>query len=69
MQSKKRSFKEAIVNTFIGMMITFTISPFLYWIHNVKISYPVMGSLTISFTIVSIIRNYIIRRIFNKKEK
>lgn len=68
-QGKKLSLIESLVNTFIGMVITFAISPFLYWLCDVAISLPQMGALTLLFTIISIIRNYIIRRIFENIEK
>lgn len=66
-QSKKKSFIEALVNTFVGFLTTLLVSPFIYWICDVKISFPEMSVVTLLFTIVSIIRNYIIRRWFNKK--
>lgn len=65
-QSKKKSFIESLVNTFVGMVITFIISPFVYWICDVEVNVGQISSLTILFTIVSILRNYIIRRWFNK---
>ena len=67
-QTKKSSFIEALVNTFIGLLITMIFSPIIYWICDVIISYPQMTLATILFTIISIIRNYIIRRLFNKKK-
>lgn len=68
-QSKKLSFVESLVNTGIGLAITFVVSPFVYWVCDVNISWPQMGGATLLFTAVSIIRNYFVRRIFNKKEK
>lgn len=65
-QSKKNSFIEALVNTFIGLLVTFFVSPFIYWICDVKITLPQMGAATLLFTVVSVIRNYVIRRWFNK---
>ena len=66
-QSKKNSFIEAVVNTFIGFMTTLVVSPFIYWVCAVEISYPKMTWVTVAFTVVSVIRNYVIRRWFNKK--
>lgn len=68
-QSKARSFGEAVVNTGFGLVITFAVSPLIYWMCDVKISIPQMTGATLLFTLVSVIRNYVIRRIFNKKEK
>lgn len=65
-QSKKKSIIESLVNTLIGLLITFAVSPLIYWLCEVKISIPQMTGATLLFTLVSIGRNYIIRRIFNK---
>lgn len=65
-QSKKKSLVESVVNTFVGLLITLVASPFIYWICDVKISYPQMTVATLLFTVLSILRNYVIRRWFNK---
>lgn len=66
LQSKQKSLLEAIVNTFVGFIVTLISSPFIYWICDIKINFPQMTMVTLLFTIVSIIRNYVIRRWFNK---
>ena len=66
LQSKKKSLIEAIVNTFVGFITTLIASPFIYWICNVEINAGQVSLVTLLFTIVSILRNYIIRRWFNK---
>lgn len=68
-QSKTGSFWESIANTGVGLLITFAVSPTIYWMCDVKISIPQMTGATLLFTLVSVIRNYIIRRVFNKKER
>jgi len=68
-QSKKKSFIEALVNTFVGFLVTLVASPFIYCWFDVKMSFPKMSGVTLAFTVVSVIRNYVIRRWFNKKEK
>jgi uncharacterized membrane protein len=67
MQSKKSSFIEAVFNTAIGLITTLIVSPLIYWILGVQISYNQMSGATVLFTIISIARNFIIRRFFNKK--
>lgn len=66
MQTKKGSFIEAIVNTFVALLITILVSPLIYWICGVNMSYAQMSMATVLFTIVSVARNYVIRRFFNK---
>jgi hypothetical protein len=67
MQSKKESFKESLINTFIGFTIslaaTFLVLP-LFGIHSTALKN--LG-ITICFTVISILRGYLIRRYFNKK--
>lgn len=68
-QTKRSSFYEACINTTIGFIITLCVSPLINWHCNIHITYAQMGWSTIDFTIVSVIRSYVIRRWFNKKEK
>ena len=58
MQTKKNSLIEAFVNTFIGLVITMLVSPLIYWICGVNMSYIKMTLCTVLFTIVSVLRNY-----------
>lgn len=67
MQTKKNSFIEACVNTLIGFIITLACSFFIYPICGVQASVGSMSGVTAFFTVISIIRQYIIRRFFNKK--
>lgn len=68
-QSKRFSLLESIINTFIGLLVTLLVSPLIYWICNVKITIGQMTWATLLFTVVSIARNYFIRRIFNNFKK
>lgn len=68
MQTKKQSLKESLTNTAIGFCIsyisTFLIFPMVGLQTNAKINLQI----TIYFTVISIIRGYVIRRWFNKKK-
>lgn len=68
-QSKRQSLIEAITNTTVGFGISLL---------SISIILPLMGfetstgqniTLTVYFTLISIVRSYILRRIFNKKSK
>ncbi|RSC95880.1 DUF7220 family protein [Tenacibaculum litoreum] len=68
-QTKKQSLIESLINVSIGFFIT---------ILSLNIIFPILGIesnskknivLTFYFTLLSIIRNYIIRRLFNKKNR
>lgn len=66
-QTKRNSFAEACLNTLIGFLITLIFSPPIYWMCSVEINYGQIGIATLLFTILSIIRGYVIRRFFNRK--
>ena len=69
MQSKKQSIIETLTSVFVGWLIgvilNLTILPL--FAYNIT----VIDSLWVSliFTVVSVIRGYVIRRFFNSKEK
>lgn len=66
-QTKKQSFLESLTNTGIGFIIslaaTFVIFPLVGYQTTVSKNIIV----TLFFTVVSILRGYIIRRYFNKR--
>jgi len=66
MQSKIKSLTESIVNTFVGMCISFIVQVLIYPILNIQVSINQNIIITFVFTVVSILRSYIIRRIFNR---
>jgi membrane protein implicated in regulation of membrane protease activity len=64
-QSKKESLIEACTNTGVGFLTTLIFSyPIYYWF-GVKINTSQLAGVTVLFTIISIVRSYIIRRWFN----
>ena len=68
MQTKIESIIEANANTFSGFLISWAVMawviPFLF---TVDTGGPAKsGGIVLVFTIIAILRNYIIRRIFNK---
>jgi predicted Na+-dependent transporter len=64
-QTRIDSLIEAIVNTFIGFLVTIVALPFVNKIIGVEMSGGQMSLSTTLFTIISILRGYIIRRFFN----
>jgi hypothetical protein len=69
MQTKTRSFKEAVINTAIGFIISLITTPLVFSVCDVKYTGMQMGKITALMTIISIARSYIIRRWFNKGDK
>lgn len=66
MQSKKLSIIEAVSNTVIGLLTSFIIQLIIYPFLNIEVSINQNIFITFVFFIASIIRGYIVRRLFNK---
>ena len=69
MQSKKQSLIESLTSTTIGIIIGIVLNLTILPIFGYPVSFSDSLRISIIFTIVSIIRSYIIRRFFNSKEK
>ena len=68
-QTKKESLLESASNVLIGFTITIIASFIVYPMFGVQMSPLTNVWVTITFTLISLIRAYIIRRWFNKKEE
>jgi len=66
MQTKLLSLTESLTNTFSGLIISFIIQLIIYPAMNIPVKLHQNIIITIVFTVASIARSYIIRRIFNK---
>lgn len=64
-QTKKYSFIESCINSFVGYLISSIVCYFVLPEFGFKVSFNNALSITFIFAIISIIRSYIIRRIFN----
>ena len=69
MQSKKQSLIESLTSTTIGIIIGILLNLTILPIFGYPVSVSDSLWISIIFTIVSIIRSYIIRRWFNSKDK
>ena len=69
MQSKKQSLIETLTSVFVGWLIGVILNMLVLPLFDYNIT--VIDSLLVSliFTVVSVIRGYVIRRFFNSKEK
>ena len=65
-QKKKHSFIEAISGTVIGLLTAFVIQLIIYPILEIPVSIGQSIIITAVFFIVSTIRGYLVRRLFNK---
>jgi high-affinity Fe2+/Pb2+ permease len=67
MQTKKQSFIEAITNTVIGFLISLAATFFIFPIVGIESTGYKNIIITLFFTVISILRSYVLRRFFNKK--
>jgi hypothetical protein len=68
-QSKKASFAEACLNTIISYIIAVGIGHLVYGYYQLPIDLELNMKLTAIFTVASIVRGYVIRRWFNRRQK
>jgi len=69
MQSKRNSLIESVTNTIIGLVTSFLIQLIIYPILDIPVSLSQNVAITSVFFVASILRGYLVRRIFNSKEK
>ena len=67
MQTKRQSFVEAATNTTIAYCVSLCLQMTVFPLYGIHISLSSNVQIVTIFTIASVIRNYIIRRHFNKK--
>jgi len=65
-QTKRKSFFESIIQTVIGLATSLIIQLIIYPILNIPVTFSQNLIITTVFFIVSIIRGYLVRRLFNK---
>jgi len=67
-QTKRQSVIESITQTIIGMIVSLCIQLVIYDVLNIKVTFTQNLIITFVFFIASIVRGYIIRRIFNNNK-
>lgn len=68
MQTKRQSFMESLTSTTIGIIIGIVLNLTILPIFGYPVSLSDSLWISVIFTVISIIRSYIIRRWFNSKE-
>src|SRR5882724_3214327 len=64
-QSKKASIFEAIVNIIVGLGVAFVSQQIIFNAYGYHVTYLMNLQLTAWFTVVSLIRSFFLRRVFN----
>lgn len=66
MQSKQKSALESLANVVIGLLLSFLIQLWIYPFLGIKVSISQNLFITFVFFVVSFLRGYVLRRVFNK---
>lgn len=66
-QSKWASFVEACTNTLVGLALAFLINAFLMAATGVHATAAQNAMIVLGHTVVSVIRGYVVRRVFNSE--
>ncbi len=66
MQSKTTSIAESVINTGSGLIINTIVQIIFFPYFGITVTVVKMGSLSIIFSALSLIRNYAVRRLFDK---
>lgn len=66
-QSKWMSLVEAGANTVIGMVVAYVAQLIILPLHGIHVTHGQNLSIMLWFTVVSILRSYMLRRYFNGK--
>ena len=64
-QNKKHSFIEACINTAIGFWIAILTQSLVFPLFGIQASFVDQLGIGAVFTVVSIVRGYLVRRLFN----
>ena len=67
-QSKRMSLIEACVNTGIGLVTAFAVNGALMYLTGVSATATQNALIVAGHTVVSVVRSYLVRRYFNKKD-
>ena len=68
MQSRKNSLVEVVVNLIAGIIVSFLLTYFILPLFGLPQSVPKSFCITAIYTLTSMVRMYIIRRIFATKD-
>lgn len=69
MQTKRQSFIESLTNVAVGYSISLLSLFIIFPLLGIESSTPKNLLITLYFTVLSIVRSYVLRRFFNKKAK
>jgi hypothetical protein len=66
MQSRKHSLLESVTNIAVGLVVAFISQIIIFGFYGVRLSYAENVEIVLWFTAVSLIRSYVLRRVFTR---
>jgi hypothetical protein len=69
MQSKRNSAIEAVANVLIGYLVSVAANVLILPMFGYKVTIADSFAIGLAFTLVSLVRSYVLRRIFNRIER
>lgn len=64
-QHRMDSFMESVTNTAIGFCVSLVTWIVIAWAYGIQMTWSTNIQITLWFTVVSVIRQYVLRRMFN----
>lgn len=65
-QSKKHSIQETLLQTAVGFVLSFALQLILCQFYDMHVSFTDNLAITLWFTVLSLVRGYVVRRWMNK---
>jgi len=66
MQSRLHSFIESVANVAIGFLVALASQLVIFPVFDIKVSLSENLAIGAFFTVISIVRSYVVRRVFNR---
>lgn len=66
MQTRKQSLFESVANIAVGMLVAFAGQLIVFPALGIPVRLDQNVAITIAFTLISLVRSYFVRRIFNR---
>lgn len=65
-QGRKASLLESLMNVFVGYLVAVTSQTFIYPLFGIHVTFAENLALAGTFTVISLVRGYVLRRAFNR---
>lgn len=67
MQTRLQSFIESLINVLLGWVVALILQLFIFPLYGINVPFSTNIQISIIFTIIAILRSYLVRRYFNNR--